>query len=200
MRQLLAGIKQNNLSRIFCYILWTFSSYSGKVSITFSSSPVRWATFFLIILIIFCCFAGEAILTWSLSNDIDGLPTSLINPFWHLLEQTVILLWSGTHHHQLEKKIEYPFADVKQFQNQLQLQAQSIYVLYWKRRTLFPGPLCDGLVLFFKTSFADSYVLVTLHKVVCLSSEFIYAGKYTSKQVRIPSISFWCNQCFKSHN
>lgn len=137
MRQLLAGIKQNNLSHIFCYILWTFSSYSGKVSITFSSSPVRWATFFLIILIIFCCFAGEAILTWSLSNDIDGLPTSLINPFWHLLEQTVILLWSGTHHHQLEKKIEYPFADVKQFQNQLQLQAQSIYVLYWKRRTLF---------------------------------------------------------------
>lgn len=104
MRQLLAGIKQNNLSRIFCYILWTFSSYSGKVSITFSSSPVRWATFFLIILIICCCFAGEAILTWSLSNDIDGLPTSLINPFWHLLEQTVILLWSGTHHHQLEKK------------------------------------------------------------------------------------------------
>lgn len=39
---------------------------------------------------------------------------------------------------------------------------------------------------------------MTLHKVVCLSSEFIYAGKYTSKQVRIPSISFWCNHCLKA--
>lgn len=76
----------------------------------------------------------------------------------------------------------------------------NLCALLKEKDSFFPGPLCDGLVLFFKTSFADSYVLVTLHKVVCLSSEFIYAGKYTSKQVRIPSISFWCNQCFKSHN
>lgn len=69
---------------------------------------------FVIILVIFCSFGGEAILTWSLSNNIDSLPTSLINPLWHLLEQTVILLWRWTHHHQLEKKIEYPFADVRQ--------------------------------------------------------------------------------------
>lgn len=91
---------------MFCYTLWRFPSYSGEA---LPSAAVQLDELgFSYNSNIFCCFPQEAILTWSLTNDINGLPTALINSLWHLPEQTVILLWSWTHHHQLEKKMKYP--------------------------------------------------------------------------------------------
>lgn len=151
---------------------------------------------FLKILIIFCCFAGEAILTWSLSNDIDGLPTSLINPLWHLLEQTVILLWSWTHHHQLEKKIAYPFADVRQTVSKPASVTSTINLCALLKEKYSFSRTALWRLFCFLNQFCWQLFSCALHKVVCLSSEFLYAG--TSKQVRIPSISFCCNQCLKA--
>lgn len=51
---------------------------------------------------------------------------------------------------------------------------------------------------FFQDSFAGNYFLVTLHEMISLSSELIYMGRFTSKQVGIPSISFWSNRCLKA--
>lgn len=197
VRQLLAGIKQKNLSHVFCYTLWRFPSYSGDISTSFSSSPVRWSRVFLKFNG-FCCFSC-------------GSYTHLILDQWHRWSPRIphqfSLTSAGANCHtalKLDspspagKKIKYPFADVKQTISKpasVIMTINSCALLKEKgsfSRTTF------WWFVFLKNSFADSYFLVTLWKVICLSSEFIYVGRYTSKKVRIPSISFWSNQCLKA--